>query len=77
MSRAGDRARLEAKALDPVPRRVQQLAREELDGDRPVEPSIARSIDFTHAAGTEWCQDLERTEAGAGREPHRMSLTAV
>ena len=70
MSDAGDGAGFVAEPLDPAARRVHELAREQLDGDGPIEPRIARTVDFTHAPGTERCQDLERAEAGARGEPH-------
>jgi hypothetical protein len=63
------------KPFDPAAGRVQELARKELYGDRAIKPRIARTIDFSHPAGTEQCLNLERTEASAGREPHRMRLT--
>ena len=52
--------------------RVQELAREHLDGDRPIEPRIAGPIHFAHPPGAERRQDLERAKTGAGRESHRM-----
>ena len=65
---AGDGAGFVAEPFDSAARRVHELAREQLDGDRPIESRIARTVDFTHAPGTERCQDLERAGAGAGEE---------
>ena len=70
MGDAGDGARFVAEPFDPAARRVHELAREQLDGDGPIEPRIARTVDFAHSPGTERCQDLERAEAGARGEPH-------
>ena len=75
MGNAGDGARFATKPFDPAAGRLQELAREQLDGDRPIEPRIACPIHFAHPAGTERRQDLERAKAGAGRESHRMGLT--
>jgi hypothetical protein len=47
---------------------VQEFAREELDGDGPIEPGIARAVDLSHASGTERCEDLKSAEADAGGE---------
>ena len=70
MRDAGDGASFVAEPFDPAARRVDELAREQLDGDGPIEPRIARAVDFTHSPGAEQCQDLERAKAGAGVEPH-------
>ena len=70
MRDAGDDASFVAESFDPAAWRVHQFAREQLDGDGPIESRIARTVDFTHSAGAERCQDLERAEAGAGGEPH-------
>ena len=72
MRDAGDGARFVAEPFDPAAGRVHELAREQLDGDGPIEPRIARTVDFAHSPGTERCQDLERAEAGARGEPHCM-----
>jgi hypothetical protein len=71
MRNARDSAGFLSEAFNPWIRSREQLTREELDGHDPIEPRIARSIDFTHSAGTEWCQDLERTKASAGCKSHR------
>ena len=70
MREAGDGASFVAEPFDTAVRRVHELVREQLDGDRPIEPRIARTVDFAHSPGTDQCQDLERAEAGAGGEPH-------
>ena len=75
MGDARDRACFVAEPFDPAARRVHELAREQLDGDGPIESRIARTIDFTHSPGTERCQDLERAEAGARGEPHCRAAT--
>ena len=74
MCDAGDGAGFVAKPFDSAARRVHELAREELDGDGPIESRIARTVDFTHSPGPEGCQDLERAEAGARGEPHCREL---
>jgi hypothetical protein len=71
MRDARDGASFLSEAFDPVARRGHQLAREQLEGDGPVESRIASPVDLTHSPGTERCQDLEWAEAGAGSEPHR------
>ena len=48
--------------------------RENLDGDGPVEPRVARLVDLAHAAGAEGGHDLVRAEARAGDEGHRSLL---
>ena len=75
MGNAGDGARFATKPFDPAAGRVQELAREQLDGDRPIEPRIACPIHFAHPPGTERRQDLERAKTGAGRESHRIGST--
>ena len=70
MRDAGDGASFVAEPFDPAAWRVHELAREQLDGDGPIESRVARTVDFTHSPGTERCQDLEWAEAGAGRETH-------
>ena len=70
MRDAGDGASFVAEPFDAAAWRVHELAREQLDGDGPIESRIARTVDFAHSPGTERCQDLERAEAGARGEPH-------
>ena len=55
-------ASLVAEPFDPAAWRVHELAREQLDGDGPIESRIARTVDLAHSPGTERCQDLERAE---------------
>jgi hypothetical protein len=66
---AGDDARFVPEPVDPPARFVHEIAREELDGDDPIESRIARPIDFTHPAGAQRRQDLERAKSIAGGEP--------
>jgi hypothetical protein len=68
MCDAGYDACFMAEPFDPAIRRVQDFTREELDGDGPIEPGIARAVDLSHSSGTERCEDLERAEADAGSE---------
>ena len=70
---AGDGARFVAEPFDPAAWRVQELAREQLDGDGPIQSRIARPIDFAHPAGAKRRKDLERAESGAGARPHAAS----
>ena len=70
MRDAGDGARFVPEPFDAAVWRVHDLAREELDGDGPIESRIARTVDFAHSSGAERCQDLERAEAGSRGEPH-------
>ena len=70
MRDARDGASFVAEPFDPATWRGHQLAREELDGDGPLESRIASPVDFPHSPGTERCQDLERAETGARGEPH-------
>ena len=45
---------------------LEELLRQDLDGDVPLELRIAGPIDLSHAPGTERGEDLVRSEAGAG-----------
>ncbi len=62
----GDGPRL---PLEPLPghRFVRQVGREDLDGDRPIEPGVAGAIHLSHAPGAERCEDFVRPQTGAGR----------
>jgi hypothetical protein len=75
MSNASDGARFATKPFDPAARRVQELARQQLYGDRSIEPRVACPIHFAHPPGTERRQDLEWAKTSAGRESHRMGPT--
>src|SRR5687767_941734 len=75
MGNAGNSERFATKPFDPAARRVQELARKQLDGDHPIEPRIACPIHFAHPPGTERRQDLEWAKTGAGRESHRIGST--
>src|SRR3970040_555540 len=46
------------------------VRREDFDGDRTVEPRVARAIDFAHPARAEERDNLIRPESSAGRESH-------
>ena len=72
MRDACDDASFVAEPFDPGTWRGHQFARQNLEGDSPLEPRIAGTVDFAHSPGAEWCQDLERAETSAGCEPHRM-----
>src|SRR5271170_228645 len=48
-----------------------------LDGDLPVEASVARSIDLTHAAGTELRPDLVWSEPGARGNGHALAIISA
>ena len=45
-----------------------QLRREDFDGDRAIEPCVARTIHLTHASGAEQFNDLEGAQPTARRE---------
>jgi hypothetical protein len=70
MGDAGDDARFVAEAFDPAAWRVHELAREQLDGDGPIESRVASPIDFTHASGAQRGQDFEWAKSGSRNEPH-------
>ena len=72
MRDACDDASLVAEPFDPGTWRGQEFTRQNLEGDSPLEPRIAGAVDFAHPPGAEWCQDFERAETSAGREPHWM-----
>jgi hypothetical protein len=59
MGDSRDGASFLSEAFDPVARRDHQLAREQLDGDGPVESRIASAVDLTHAPGAERGENLE------------------
>jgi hypothetical protein len=62
MRNPSDGSSLVAEALDPSARRVQEIGREKLEGDGSIQARIARAVHFTHPAGTEQSEDLERAE---------------
>ena len=74
----GDGARFLLEAL-PRFRIGRERAREHLDGNRAIEPRVARAIDLAHAAGADRGDDLVRTKACAGLERHEghCSLTCT
>ena len=71
MIECGERSGFTLEAREPVRIGAEGL-REDLDGDGPVEPGIARPIDLAHAAGANWCGDLVRAERRANGETHRV-----
>jgi hypothetical protein len=53
---------------------------EHLDGDRPVQPRVARLVDLAHAARSERSENLVRAERRAGGQApwaQRVSLAAT
>ena len=63
----GDNMGFAFKTGDPLGVRC-KLWREDLDGDVPVEPSVAGTIDLAHSAASKRYEDFVRTEACAGGE---------
>ena len=47
-----------------------QVLREDLDGNRPVEPSVLGFVDLAHAPLADWGEDFVRAEARSGCEGH-------
>ena len=65
----GNRARFLLEAL-PRFRIGRERAGEHLDGDRAIEPGVARAVDLAHAARAERGDDFVRTETRACFERH-------
>src|SRR5262245_30610648 len=67
MVQPGDRAGF---AMDPRAelRVSRQCGREDLDGDRTVEASVARLVNLAHATGADRGGDLKGTQSLSGRE---------
>jgi len=61
--------RLAAQTLARV-RVDRQLARQQLDGDLPIEPRIAGAIDLAHAARADPADDFVRADDGPGWKRH-------
>jgi hypothetical protein len=61
------RAPLEAPTRVEIAR---NLATQDFQGDEPIEPSISRTIDFTHAAGSKQSLDLIWPESAAKGQCH-------
>jgi hypothetical protein len=57
-------------ALEPLPGNLicGELCRKNLEGDDPLEPGVARAIDFAHATGIEAAQ-TGQVDSFAGRRP--------
>src|SRR5450759_5368689 len=66
MIQRGDSSRLALEA-------VGELLLGDLDGDRAVQPRVARSVHVAHAAGADGREDLVRTELGSIGKGHRVS----
>jgi hypothetical protein len=74
MVQRGDRTRLSLEASSRIGV-AGDFTREDFDGNRAVETSIAGLVDFAHAAGAERADDFIRTDPDAGVEGHaRLSL---
>src|SRR2546425_10336726 len=70
-----DRFGLPLQAL--LQRRIGGKAgKQNLDGNRAVEPRVVGAIDFAHAAGAERSSDLVRAEIFARRERHTSQSTS-
>ena len=54
-----------------------EIARKDLDGDRPVEASVFGFVDLTHPPGPEGLQDLVRAKACPRRQRHTAALPGV
>ena len=54
-----------------------KAGKQNLDGNRAVEPRVVGAIDFAHAAGAERSSDLVRAEFVARREWHTSQSTSV
>ena len=68
----GNRARFLLEAL-PRFRIGGERAGEHLDGDRAIEPDVARAVDLAHAARADGAEDFVRTEARADGQRHRRA----
>ena len=66
MVQARDQHRLALEALAAF-RMIRKVLGKHLDGDRAMESSIERPIDFAHAPGRNQRLDLIRTEQAAGQ----------
>jgi hypothetical protein len=49
---------------------ARQMSRKDFDGDAAIEASVARAIDFAHAARTDGSDDFVRAESASGRQVH-------
>jgi hypothetical protein len=65
MIQRGDSAGLPVKSFG-------ELLLADLDGHDPVEPGVARLIDFAHSSGADAPDDFVWAEAIAGSEPHSV-----
>jgi hypothetical protein len=52
-------------------------SRQNLDGNFPSEPQIARAVNFTHSARPEWGNDLVRPEFCAGAKCHSPAIIVL
>ena len=64
MIQRGEDLRFALEAREPLGIGDERVG-QDLDGDVPLQPRVARAIDFAHAAGAEGDDDLIRAESRA------------
>src|SRR5512143_2695309 len=69
MIEARERARLAPEARPSV-LVLEELFRQHLQGDRPLDARVLRPIDLPHTAGSEGRKDFVRSEADSGCDRH-------